>query len=99
MHRPRRSAWRPTIFTAPITLSSRANGHSSRATSVDEHVAHLDWPFFEARNGELARALDAWAGSHLVDDHGADVDSACQSLVAQLGAAGWLRYAVGGTAY
>jgi acyl-CoA dehydrogenase len=66
---------------------------------MQEHFAHLDWPFFDARHGELARALDAWAGEHLVHDHGADVDSACRSLVAQLGAAGWLRYAVGGRAY
>jgi len=60
---------------------------------------HLDWPFFAAHHGELARALDAWAGANVQGDHGADVDAACRALVAQLGAAGWLRYAVGGTAY
>ena len=66
---------------------------------MDEHHAHLEWPFFDVRHGELARALDAWAAQHLRADHGSDVDSACRTLVAQLGAAGWLRYAVGGTAY
>jgi len=59
---------------------------------------HLDWPFFDAHHRELAGALDAWAGTHIVDRHD-DADSACRALVAQLGAAGWLRYAVGGTAY
>lgn len=60
---------------------------------------HLDWPFFAAHHGDLARALDAWAGASLAAPHGPDVDSACRALVAQLGAAGWLRYAVGGTAH
>jgi acyl-CoA dehydrogenase len=60
---------------------------------------HLDWPFFDVRHGELARALDTWSRANLHDDHGPDVDQACRTLVAQLGAAGWLRYAVGGTAY
>jgi len=61
---------------------------------MDEHFAHLDWPFLDAHHGALARELDAWAAAHIVDDHGADVDGACRTLVAQLGAAGWLRYAV-----
>jgi acyl-CoA dehydrogenase len=63
-----------------------------------DHLDHLDWPFFDAHHRALARDLDAWAGAHLHDQHG-DVDTACRGLVAQLGAAGWLRYAVGGTAY
>jgi acyl-CoA dehydrogenase len=60
---------------------------------------YLDWPFFEPRHAELARTLDAWASEHVADAHGADVDGACKSLVARLGEAGWLRHAVGGTAY
>ncbi|WP_332876963.1 acyl-CoA dehydrogenase family protein [Massilia sp. S19_KUP03_FR1] len=60
---------------------------------------HLDWPFFDGRHGELVRALDTWARANLHDEHGPDVDLACRALVAQLGAAGWLRYAVGGSAY
>ncbi len=62
-------------------------------------IDHLDWPFFEAHHGDLARALDAWARANLQGGHVDDVDAACRTLVAQLGAAGWLRYAVGGTAY
>ena len=56
----------------------------------------LDWPFFDAQHRELATALDAWCVDHLHVDHGADVDGQCRALVAQLGAAGWLRHAVAG---
>lgn len=62
-------------------------------------LAHLDWPFFAPHHGALVRALDAWALVNLHGDYGLDVDAACRALVAQLGAGGWLRYAVGGTAY
>jgi acyl-CoA dehydrogenase len=60
---------------------------------------HLDWPFFEPRHKALVTELERWAGSHLVDKHGHDVDVACRQLVRQLGEGGWLKYAVGGTAY
>ncbi len=60
---------------------------------------YLDWPFFEHRHGDLARTLDTWASAQLPHDHGPDVDAECKALVRQLGAAGWLRHAVGGTAY
>ena len=60
---------------------------------------YLDWPFLEPRHRALALELDAWAAQHLAQDHGQDVDAACRALVAQLGAAGWLRHAVGGVAY
>jgi acyl-CoA dehydrogenase len=60
---------------------------------------YLKWPFFEPRHRELALALDAWASSNIGQDHGADVDAACRALVKQLGEAGWLRHAVGGTAF
>ncbi|MGJ5618780.1 acyl-CoA dehydrogenase family protein [Sulfitobacter sp. MF3-043] len=52
----------------------------------------LEWPFFETRHKELAEALDQWAGKELsAIDHG-DTEAACRSLVAMLGAAGWLQY-------
>tara|TARA_R110002074_G_scaffold5713_2_gene27647 strand:+ start:4143 stop:5294 length:1152 start_codon:yes stop_codon:yes gene_type:complete len=52
----------------------------------------LEWPFFEPRHKELAEALDLWAVRELsAVDHG-DTDAACLSLVAMLGAGGWLRY-------
>ncbi len=55
----------------------------------------LDWPFFEARHRDLAQALEAWCAAHLPVDHG-DVDAACRSLVALLGAGGWLRHSGAG---
>ena len=61
---------------------------------------HLDWPFFEARHRLLAAELGAWASHHLhAADHGPDVDAQCRALVRELGAAGWLRHAVAGTAH
>lgn len=59
-------------------------------------TTYLQWPFFEARHGELARTLDAWAAEHLGHSHGPDVDAECKALVKSLGSAGWLQYAVGG---
>ena len=56
---------------------------------------YLEWPFFEPRHVQLERELDAWAALHIHDEHGADVDAACQTLVRQLGRAGWLKHAVG----
>jgi acyl-CoA dehydrogenase len=60
---------------------------------------YLGWPFFEPHHAGLARSLDAWAGQHVADGHGQDVDAACRTLVAKLGKAGWLRHAVAGTAF
>ncbi len=56
---------------------------------------HLHWPFFEPRHREFAAALDAWAATHVRDRHGEDVDATCRALVRELGAAGWLKHAVG----
>ena len=36
---------------------------------------YLDWPFFNAKHGELARTLDAWAATHVAGHHGHDVDA------------------------
>lgn len=55
----------------------------------------LDWPFFEDRHRDLAGVLDDWCADHLPVDHG-DVDQACRSLVALLGAGGWLRHSGAG---
>jgi acyl-CoA dehydrogenase len=62
-------------------------------------MEHLRWPFFEERHRAFATALDGWAAAHVRDAHGADVDALCRRLVRQLGAAGWLRATVAGTAY
>ena len=61
--------------------------------------SYLEWPFFEPRHAQLERELDAWAAQHVRDAHGDDVDAQCRSLVRALGDAGWLRHAIGGTAY
>ena len=64
-----------------------------------ERVSHLDWPFFEGQHRTLARELDAWATEHVAHAHGDNVDAECRALVRSLGDAGWLRHAVGGTAF
>ena len=56
--------------------------------------SYLDWPFFEPEHAKLEAALDAWAGQHVAQTHGHDVDAACRTLVRQLGDAGWLQHAV-----
>lgn len=60
---------------------------------------HLDWPFFEPHHQALAADLDLWASAQLSTARGEDVDKVCRGLVGQLGEAGWLKYAVGGTQY
>ena len=60
------------------------------------HLEHLRWPFFDSQHGALAQEVDAWAAANITDAHGVDVDGACRTLVAQLGAAGWLHHAVPG---
>ena len=60
---------------------------------------YLAWPFFEDRHRTLARELDAWATANIDQAHASDVDAQCKALVRQLGAAGWLRHAVAGTAH
>ena len=60
---------------------------------------YLKWPFLEARHRTLALELDAWATQNIAQHHDADVDAACRSLVKQLAAGGWLKYAIGGAAY
>lgn len=59
-------------------------------------TSFLDWPFLDDGHRELARGLDRWCASHLGHAHGADVDvdAECRRLLALLGKAGWLRYAV-----
>ena len=61
--------------------------------------SYLSWPFFDDMHRGLHCELDAWAAADIQEGHGHDVDQACRDLVKQLGSAGWLRYAIGGTAY
>ncbi|HYD77885.1 acyl-CoA dehydrogenase family protein [Ramlibacter sp.] len=59
----------------------------------------LDWPFLEPRHRALARDIEGWCATELSHSHGSDTDTACRDLVRRLGAAGWLRYAIGGTSW
>ena len=59
----------------------------------------LETPFFDDRHRALVAELQAWVDQHLSEAHDHDVDAQCRALVRQLGEAGWLRHAVGGTAY
>ena len=60
-------------------------------------TSYLAWPFFDDSHRTLQAELEAWAAANISDEHHADTDQACRDFVASLGAAGWLRYAVGGT--
>lgn len=55
----------------------------------------LDWPFFGPEHRALAERAEAWAAATIPSlvDH-ADVDGTCCALVAAMGAAGFLDYAV-----
>ncbi len=55
--------------------------------------SYLDWPFLEEPHRELKQALDDWCRGYAFG-HGDDVDATCRQLVADLGAAGWLRHSV-----
>ena len=61
--------------------------------------SYLDWPFMAAQHRELEATLDRWASENISQEHDTDVDAACRNLVRQLGEAGWLRHAIGGTRY
>jgi alkylation response protein AidB-like acyl-CoA dehydrogenase len=53
------------------------------------------WPFFTDAHRALAAELRSWAQRELsVATAHPDVDADCRALVKQLGAGGWLRYAV-----
>jgi acyl-CoA dehydrogenase len=55
---------------------------------------YLGWPFFDDAHRELAAAAAAWRDRDLDEHHDADPAKACRAYVSQLGAAGWLKYAV-----
>ncbi len=60
---------------------------------------YLDWPFFEASHRRLADDLESWIEKNIDGHPHGDLDGVCRDLVARLGKAGWLGYAVGGTAF
>lgn len=63
------------------------------------NTSHLSWPFFNEEHRQLQAQLDDWASQNIHQTHSKDVDQECRDLVKQLGAAGWLKHAIGGKAY
>ena len=60
-----------------------------------EWLAHLGWPFFEQEHSRLAADAAKWASEALGEwTHAPDADAVCRRLVREMGAAGWLAYAV-----
>ena len=55
---------------------------------------YLHWPFFDEAHRDLQRDLEAWRNQHLGAHDDADPFAACRAYVAELGQAGWLKYAV-----
>ena len=58
----------------------------------------MDWPFFDDGHRALAKQLQKWTQNELTLPSGEHspgaVDSACRSIVKQLGDGGWLRYTI-----
>jgi acyl-CoA dehydrogenase len=54
----------------------------------------LSWPFFDHAHRALADDIAAWRDRELREEHATDPAAACRAYVTQLGAAGWLKYAV-----
>jgi alkylation response protein AidB-like acyl-CoA dehydrogenase len=57
-------------------------------------TTYLDWPFFDAPHRALASDLAAWRDTALTLKNDDDPSAACRDYVKQLGAAGWLKFAV-----
>jgi acyl-CoA dehydrogenase len=57
---------------------------------------YLHWPFFDEAHRDLQRDLEGWRNQHLRAHDEADPFAACRAYVAELGQAGWLKYAVPG---
>jgi alkylation response protein AidB-like acyl-CoA dehydrogenase len=55
---------------------------------------YLSWPFFTDAHRSLHREIVQWRDWELQQQDDADPAAACRSYVAQLGSAGWLKYAV-----
>src|SRR5687767_6220477 len=91
--RRRPSACEPRISRGRVARSSPKRPWCSKGTDVPEQT-YLHWPFFTAAHRDLQRDVQAWRDGGLRMEDEADVHASCRSYVAQLGAAGWLKYAV-----
>jgi acyl-CoA dehydrogenase len=84
-------------FETPAARSPQDEGNERKQLMPDS--TFLDWPFLEAHHKALALDLRAWAEKEIAplehEAHGkTDVDDICRKIVAKLGAAGFLDYAV-----
>ena len=87
------SAWRPRISRAAIARSSRSATRVRRELMADR--TYLDWPFLDDAHRALARDVTAWRDRELLDDRTIPIRRRpAARYVTQLGAAGWLKYAV-----
>src|SRR5829696_6742380 len=59
-------------------------------------TSYLEWPFFTDAHRTLQRKVAVWRDQHFDEQDHADPAAACRAYVAQLGSAGWLKYAVPG---
>ncbi|QBQ99305.1 acyl-CoA dehydrogenase [Paraburkholderia pallida] len=84
-----------------VRFSRETKQVDKQLSAAADNTLHgaLAWPFFEERHRALATDVEAWAREHLAHVPHDNVDDTCRALVRKLGAAGWLRYGVGGTAY
>ena len=55
---------------------------------------YLEWPFLDDTHRAMAAEVAAWRDRELSESHDSDPSAACRAYVTQLGAAGWLKYAV-----
>lgn len=61
---------------------------------------HLEWPFFNPQHQALEQQIHAWVHNiQTVNAVEENVDATCRHWVQQLGQAGWLQYAIAGSAY
>ena len=89
-----RAACRPRTSRAPTARSSRSSRPCSKATDVAD-ATYLAWPFFDDAHRALQRDARGVARSRAAARTTTRIPAAaCRAYVAQLGAAGWLRYAV-----
>jgi len=56
--------------------------------------SYLEWPFFDDAHRAIADELASWRDRELGEPHDSNPSAACRAYVSQLGAAGWLKYAV-----
>ena len=81
--------------TVPKGRGTKVDG--SQLVGAVQGAECLAWPFFADTHRQLALRAAQWAGEALGEwTHEHDADGVCRRLVREMGAAGWLAYAVPG---